>query len=102
MLDFYLRDKQLPKHLVYSFAALLCYYKGEFNGKKIELKDDQMILDMANKIWTEFDSIEEVVSSWVGAKDIWGLDLNTIVGLKSQIVKYASDILSGDIDLRKI
>ncbi len=48
----------LPKNILYSFVALMVFYRGERNGEVIPLKDNQEFLDFFSDLWHRFDQKE--------------------------------------------
>ncbi|TKG95985.1 tagaturonate reductase [Puteibacter caeruleilacunae] len=92
LLDFNKKYNQLPTHLVFSLAALIAYYKGELNGEKYELQDDQKHLDFMKSCWETCDRSKEstnaLVKQVLAYKDNWNLDLNEVPGLTAQVSEY--------------
>ncbi|WP_273565485.1 tagaturonate reductase [Maribacter halichondriae] len=43
--DYLEKEGKLPKRIVFGLSALIQFYKGEFNGEKIDFKDDKNVLD---------------------------------------------------------
>ncbi|NAS12307.1 tagaturonate reductase [Poritiphilus flavus] len=89
---YYLRKNSLPKHLVYGLAALIVFYRGEFDNKPIELKDNEQVLTFFSTSWARYESKElsgrEFIHSVLANEDIWGEDLNSFEGLAELILKY--------------
>lgn len=101
--DYHHLNNELPKRIVFAFAAMIRFYKGEFAEEKIELKDDQSVLDFFKNAWTQFDnqqlSLQDMVKLVLTNKSIWGEDLNSISGLNDLVVRYLSDIESKGIEV---
>ncbi|MDY0209986.1 MAG: tagaturonate reductase [Acholeplasma sp.] len=60
-----LSENQFPKLALFSLAALIVFYKGDRNGQKINLQDDQHFLDLYQSLWATKDSnlvVKEVLS----------------------------------------
>ena len=51
LMDYLEIEKKLPKRIVFGLSALLLFYKGEFEGSKIELKDDPKVLEFFTIQW---------------------------------------------------
>lgn len=85
LIEFYNRKKQLPKRLVFSLAALIEFYKGDRSGEKIALSDNDDILELYSRLWTNYDGseggIRKIVTEVLGYERNWKLDLNSIEGL---------------------
>lgn len=94
--DYLALEGKLPKKIVMGLAALLLFYKGEFNGEKIELKDNAEVLSFFREIWEQFDlgkhSLKETVDRILESSAIWGENLNDISGISEMIVIFISSI----------
>lgn len=76
--------KQLPDKLILSLAALIRFYKGEWEGETIALNDTPEVLDFFKKTWSNNDPAivsHEVLSN----KNLWGIDLTIIAGLEEKL-----------------
>lgn len=95
--EYIARKGELPPKLCYSFAALLCFYRGEIGDKKIVLSDDQAVLDFAAAAWQKFDgsldSVNTVIVTFLANRHFWGEDLTAYPGLTDLVGQYAAAIL---------
>lgn len=82
---------QFPKGLLFSLAALIAFYKGERNGEKIQLKDNQDAIDFFNKQW-KTNHIPTVVKATLQNTDFWEVDLTQYDGFLETVLKYLEDI----------
>ncbi|GJM36485.1 MAG: altronate oxidoreductase [Saprospiraceae bacterium] len=96
LLEYQKRKGVLPKGLVFSFVALIRFYKGEFNNQTIPLNDDPMVIEFLKQRWKECDGTEaafynlvEQILKWEKA---WEADLSSIIGLKEMIAQYLIQI----------
>ncbi|MCP2043354.1 tagaturonate reductase [Pontibacter sp. HSC-36F09] len=80
VLEYHKRKGQLPKRLLQSLAAMILFYKGEWNGESIPLNDTPEVLAFFGKAWQQ-ESTEEVVTAVLANKDFWEMDLTEIPGL---------------------
>lgn len=76
----YVRLKgKLPRHLLFSLAAIIEFHKGRRGEEPIALKDDPAYLGHWSALWAEFDGdcvkLAEKVLSW---KDAWEEDINKL------------------------
>lgn len=94
--DYYLAQRKLPKRIVFGLAALIRMYKGEFEGEKIELKDDSKVLGFFAQNWEKYDSNELKLNILVGVilnnSLIWGEDLTRFEGLVERVTEYIQSI----------
>ena len=96
LLNYQKKTGELPEKLVFSLASMIRLYKGERNGEVIELKDDQWVLDLYEKLWSDFNGTEDaykiIVREILGLESHWGLNLNSIEGLAEQAFLYLKAI----------
>ena len=82
---------ELPKRIVFGLSALIRFYKGEYAGEKIALKDSTEILDFFEVQWKKVDEKEiemsMLVNTVLGNKAIWEEDFNEITGLGEAITE---------------
>lgn len=101
ILEYQKRKNALPEKLVLSFAALIAFYKGEVNGKVIELKDDKEVLDFFKLAWSGYngseDSLKTLATVVLSKTDFWGQDLTEIAGLTEAVARNIGVILNGGI-----
>lgn len=94
-LAYYKNNSSIPPLMSLSLAALICFYKGESNGKKHVLKDDQYLLDLYADLWDSSeltqDRAKEIAGRVLELEDHWGISLLSLDGL---LEKVAADIFS--------
>ncbi|MEZ4884012.1 MAG: tagaturonate reductase [Chitinophagales bacterium] len=82
----------LPKHIVLSFAALIRFYKGEFDGKNIPLNDENWTTDFFENVWNEYDGTEKGMSNLVKKvlqwEKAWEMDLSDVPELHDLLLQY--------------
>lgn len=87
----------LPKRLVFSLAALIAFYKGDRDGVQIDLKDDEDIIALFKRLWTNYDGtrqgLENLVETVLGYVKNWEMDLNEVDSLSNQVTDYLEVIL---------
>lgn len=84
----------LPKHLLFSFAAIVEFHKGKRGDEDIALKDDSALLAHWAKLWAEFDGdylkLAEKALAWTEA---WEMDMNAIhPDITATVAEYLKDI----------
>ncbi len=79
LLDYVRSKGELPKRLLFAFAALICFYKGKRGDENIALNDDAAYLAHWQNLWAEFDgnytALAQKVAAWQGA---WDMDLSAV------------------------
>lgn len=84
LLAFQKKNNELPLRLTYALACLIRFYRGEWQGKLLPVKDDKQIIDFFKKTW-EQHSYMDIAQEVLQNKEFWGEDLTKIPGLKKQI-----------------
>lgn len=83
--DYYVSTGKLPKRIVFGLSALIRFYKGAFQGERIELKDDAQVLDFFASNWKKYDNkklkMNALVRVILSNSKIWGKDLTSFEGL---------------------
>lgn len=94
--DYLALEKKLPKRIVFALSALLCFYKGKYNGEKIDLKDETMVLSFFKESWRQYGlgniSLETTLHHILANSDIWGENLNDIPDLSNMVLHFISSI----------
>jgi len=92
LLNYYQNHGMLPQKIVFSLAAMIAYFKGEADGQKYPVNDDQWILDFYQEAWAACDgrpvSIHELVKKVLGLEKVWKRDLNTVPNLTVSVSHY--------------
>ena len=92
LINFNKTHKMLPQKLVFSLAAMIAYFKGEANGVRYKVQDDQWILDFYKKAWAECDgrpiSIYQLCEKVLALDKVWKQDLNNIQNLTITVSHY--------------
>jgi tagaturonate reductase len=91
VLEYIKRKGKLPEKLLHSLAALIRFYKGEWQGQAIALNDTPAVLEFFKKAWSNSDT-KVVVKMVLTNKDFWGMDLTAIDGLADEVEKHLRDI----------
>lgn len=99
--DYYIANGGLPKRIVFGLSALILFYKGEFAGEKIELKDDVRVLNFFAANWEKYETKELKMIILVGIvlsnTNIWGKDLTRFEGLVEMVSQHIISIESNGI-----
>lgn len=86
------RIGELPSAMVLGLAAIITYYKGGKRGEDtIVPNDDKAIMDLLQELWST-NNVKEVAKGVLGAKFIWGENLNKIPGLTQKVTDYLVSI----------
>lgn len=99
-LDYIHNEEELPLHLTFSLAALLCFYTGsEIRDKALighRGKEEYRIMDDAKVL--EFfatnsgKAAAEYAHAVLSNTDFWGQDLTAIAGLEEAVASYVDEI----------
>jgi len=96
VLEYQRRNGELPKKLVFSLAALIRFFRGDINGKIVELREKPEIISMYKELWESYDGTESglrhIVEDVLAKEEIWKMNLNTVEGLTEQVTNYLINI----------
>lgn len=81
LLGYHKKTGKLPERLVFSLAALIRFYKGEWQGETIPLNDSAEILDFFKQAWALNDP-SKTIQTVLSNQSLWGTDLTVIAGLE--------------------
>lgn len=77
--------KKMPKHALFSLAALMYFYRGKRGNEDIKLADDPWAIELFHSLWNEFDGTKagckKIVETVLGLEHHWELNLNTLPGV---------------------
>lgn len=86
----YLKGR-LPERIVFVFAALILFYRGNNldNKEEIQLKDNPEFIEFFKSLWEQFNckeiDLEHLIGKVLQNENMWGEDLNKIEGLSEQL-----------------
>ena len=79
LLDYVRIKKELPKHLVFAYSALVLFHKGKRGDEEIKLNDDPAYLAKWKELWTDFNGdYLTLAKKALGWTEAWGTDMNKI------------------------
>jgi tagaturonate reductase len=84
LLGYHKKTGKLPERLVFSLAALIRFYKGEWQGETIPLNDSAEILDFFKQAWALNDS-SKTIQTVLSNESFWGTDLTSIAGFEKMV-----------------
>ena len=97
-LDYVKRYGKFPKHIAFSLASLLVFFRGKRGDETIALQDDQSFLTLYADLWSQYDrgviTLHELVKQFLGMTDHWEQDLNEIPGLTDYMTDVIEAILN--------
>jgi tagaturonate reductase len=97
LLDAVENTGKLPERITLSLAALIAFYRGQRNDEKYICKDNADILELYEKVWSDYDTgtitLNELVTTVLAYEVNWKRDLNEIAGLTHAVTDHLSSIL---------
>lgn len=82
------RQQRLPRRIVFALAALIRFYKGEWQGNPIPVNDDPAVMAWFRQSWDSVVSLPPFVTSVLQNESLWGEDLTRIDGLVELTSRY--------------
>ncbi len=93
VLEYIKRKNENPKHLLFSLASLIAFYRGKRGDESYEVKDDQSALDFFATQWAKGDTAS-VVKATLKNTDFWGTDLTQFEGLEETVANNLESIIT--------
>jgi tagaturonate reductase len=84
LLAYHKQTGKLPERLIFSLAALIRFYKGEWQGETIPLNDSAEVLDFFKQAWGLNDS-SKTTQAVLSNQSFWGTDLSAIQGFEKMV-----------------
>ena len=91
LLEYVEKNNALPQHLVFAFACLIRFYKGEWKDEKLPVNDDAALVAELSAIWSSNDYTliaKEVLSK----ESYWDQNLTAIKGL-AEAMAHALELI---------
>lgn len=82
-----------PKHILFSLASLIVFYRGKRGNEDIALNDSKEYLDFWKETWTLSDS-REIAKKVLSRSDIWEQDLAVDDDNVEVVAKYIDEIVA--------
>lgn len=96
VLSYYKKYNKLPKRLIFSLAALIRFYKGTRGEEKIELKDEQYILDFYKELWKNSNNdYKNIAEKTLELEKLWEINLTSTGNILKLISEYIK-IIDGE------
>ena len=89
--DYRAKFGKSPKHILFSFASLVVFFRGKRGSEDIELKDDAAYLEFWKEVW-QLSDYTEIAKKALSASDIWEQDLDEDDNL-SVVAGYIKNIV---------
>ncbi len=85
LLQYQKNTGELPPRLVFAFACLLRFYKGDWKEKKLPVNDDENVVSFIQNIWNSSSKIQAVVDAIIGEESFWDQNLTKVAGLSQSL-----------------
>ncbi len=85
MLEYIKINQKLPPYLTFSMACTIRFYKKEWQGTVLPIKDAFDVVTFFEKLW-QTNNFNEVVTKTLANLDFWEQDLNQVNGLNEALV----------------
>lgn len=84
LLVFQTNCNRLPLHLVFAFACLIRFYRGDWNNQILPVNDDESVINEIKRIW-ENHSYQEISYAVLSNEKFWDVDLTTVPELQDKV-----------------
>jgi len=97
LLGYYKANKKLPVNLTFSLASLIRFYKGNWNGQSLPVKDGEDIVSFFDGLWKS-DDYEKIARLTLQNKSFWDEDLTEIAGLTKAVTIALEEIDANGVE----
>jgi tagaturonate reductase len=97
LLDYVAIHHKVPTHLTFSFACLIRFYQGNWQGVKLPVKDSDEITEAFGKIWGLSD-YQQIANTVLRNTNFWDQDLTKINTLPQAIALALEEIEANGIE----
>ncbi|MEM7372318.1 MAG: tagaturonate reductase [Bacteroidota bacterium] len=101
LLRYHQQTGELPRRLCLGLSALIVFYRGEFEGREMPIKDAESVKTFFHACWKSHEegllSLREMVDRILGQQGFWDQDLSRIPGLGRRIADGIHAIQAGDL-----
>ena len=87
-IHYYHKYNSVPPMMAFALSALICFYRGDINGRTYPLNDDQPFLDLYEHLWSQVDTdscdlgaAKGIAQEILGLEDHWEFPLLSMNGL---------------------
>lgn len=77
-------NRKLPVHLTFALVCLIRFYKSQWQGETLPVKDDAEIVAKFKTLW-EQDSYDQISEQVLSSTEFWECDLTKVTGLASAV-----------------
>lgn len=81
----------IPKRLVFVWAAVIVYYRGEYRGTELILKDDKAIVSYFRSVWA-LNDVQKIAREILANKTLWGISFDKELELEDLLANYLREI----------
>ncbi len=99
--EYHKRTGKLPQRLLHSLAALIQFYKGEWNAESIPINDAPEVVTFFADAWST-NNMDLVLQKVLSNKSFWGEDLTMIEGLFELVKESLTGIKALEITPRAL
>ncbi len=86
LLAYQSKYNRLPIHLTFALACLIRFYKGDWQGRKLPVQDDALIVAQFNEVW-ESKNHKQIAEAILGTVSFWDQDLNKVDTLTAEVTR---------------
>lgn len=84
ILDYQKKYNTLPLRLIFGFACLIRFYKGEWKGRVLPVNDEPIVIELFAKAFS-LNTIADTVRDILGNEALWGSNLLNVERLENTI-----------------
>ena len=100
LLDYFKRTGKTPPRITQALAALIVFYRGQYQGQSIQIQDSQAVKEVFQNAWKE--GIESSLPELLANETLWkGHNLNLLGDLRRGVCEGIIALLSSESIIHK-
>lgn len=97
LIAYEIKHKKIPLHLTFAMACLILFYKGNWQGEDLPVKDNEEIIDIFKRYWSLGD-YHKISKAVLQNENFWNMDLTNINTLTDAIAAALEEIDTNGIE----
>lgn len=91
LLGYVEKNQKIPAHITFALAALIRFYKGDWQDAPLPVNDEESFVNIFKYIWLSKD-YNKIATLALSNTTFWDTDLSEINGLKQAVAQALKDI----------
>ncbi len=97
LLEYINIHNKIPVHLTFSFACLIRFYKGKWQGENLPINDSDEIVDKFAQIW-RLNNFNQIAITTLKNTNFWDTDLTKVKSLSQAVALALEEIETNGVE----